>query len=231
MYLLFHYFSALDRIELNDMFLNLGVALSEDRLESLMNEFDTNRDGSIDLDEFKSIRYSIISTQSQESSSSTWGLIPAETYQQTQEKEKFTWSSMRGSFRKALRRASVSKKMNVAFRVSDIDRIEDIGKCYGQTFDSECAKITFAIYLKGVNTPLVMTCSKAGHVDAWMEAFRNCITGLKSQAPQQRSFRNSSEFTFDRQHAGLINGLPKEKDQSFKRGSLAQWRGSSVDWD
>ena len=85
---------------------------------------------------------------------------------------------------KTIRNRNVKlRRLDVAYRMSDIDRIENISVCHGGgDFDSDCGKLTFAIYLKypkGVENPLeriptnplVMTCSKPAVVSAWMEAF------------------------------------------------------------
>ena len=151
-------FSALDRHKLNDMFKDMGIKLRQGTLDDLMNKFDTDHDGSIDVEGFKSMLESMKEPE------------------QPQQRGRLTWGTIIGAnIKKALGKKSVTRKLDVAFRMSDIDRIEHIDFAQGDTFDQHCAKLTFALYLKGVESPLTMTCSKPCYVQAWMEAFRTCI--------------------------------------------------------
>lgn len=211
--------------------------LSEDTLDNLMDKFDSNHDGSVDLNEFKFMLEGMKEpAQPQEGVRSSWTSKPAKGPLKKGRKKRLTLGDMASNFVKALQsdKTSVTRKLDVAFRMTDIDRIENIGVCHGDIFDQECAKLTFALYLKGVENPLVMTCSKRGHVGAWMEAFRTCIKSLKSQRPSERTFRNSNPFTHS--HVGLITGLPElPKEKRSEPQSEQSKRGystlsSRIDW-
>jgi len=79
-----------------------------------------------------------------------------------------------------------------------------------------------------------VTCAKPGHVEAWMEAFRICITSVQSRSVVIPSNAQPEESNCDscHPHSGLICGVrdpPKEKVRT-NRSSLGKWLGSSVVW-
>lgn len=214
----------------------MGMTLSKSTIDSLMKRFDCNSDGSIDLNEFMLM----LRTVKKDSKLSN------------KENDGFSWASLGTKLRNAIGKATVTRKLDIAFQMADIAKIEHIGLCYGNDFDKECAKLTFALYLRGVDDPLVITCAKPGHVEAWMEAFRTCITGLMSQQHQQQdptperhqTWGCSSSFSIEpddppsvvdyRSHSGFIIGAPelpkKKKRNKANRTSIEKWRHSSVDW-
>lgn len=248
--------AALDRYEISDLFQGMGMALSKSTIDSLMNKFDSNSDGCIDLNEFMLMLMTIKKDPKLLSK---------------KEKDGFSWGSLGTKLRNAIgkdalgKARTVTRKLDIAFQMSDIAKIENIGLCHGNDFDQEFAKLTFAVYIRGVDNPLVLTCAKPGHVEAWMEAFRTCIAGLVSQQHQQQqqdptryfperqswgayaSRGCSSSFSIEpddhppsvvdyRSHSGFIEGapeMPKEKKKvrnKANRTSLDKWRHSSIDW-
>jgi len=193
----------LDRYEVRDVFQSMGMALSDTTLDSLMNKFDSDSSGSIDLEEFKSMLNGINNPQEQEAST-----------------RRLPWGAL---VKKAKGRARVLKKLDVAFQMSDIGRIEKIGECHDD--DSDWARMSFALYLKNVDEPLVITCAKPGHVDPWMETFRTCISSIKSLDESVAAERYCSS----RRIYGLRD-LKKEPCLRRHRSSRDDWRGTTVDW-
>lgn len=156
-------------------------------LDLMMNRFGMNSNGLIDLNEFKAMLHHGIQEHHQEKQC---GLGP--------------WLKKALGNKKTKRRSTLGKqkklrKLDVAYCMSDIDKIVDVGRCYGaDVFDPDCAHLTFAVYIKNMKEPLVITCSKHGQVQAWMESFCTCIRGLKSLLPHPKPhFGNPSQDNLD----------------------------------
>lgn len=215
----------------------MGIPLSKDTLDRLMDRFDSDSDGSIDLNKFKTMLHHGMKEEPQqheEESCQTKGRPP--------------W--LKKALGKKQKKKGVSakkklRKIDAAYCMSDIDKIIDVGLCYGaDEFDPDCAKLTFAVYIKNMKDPLVVTCSKSGQVEAWMDAFRTCITSLKSQippqpggpilgSPSQQSHLLDHDRRYNASHSGLITGLPdlpRERSKSHDKMLDRDSRGSAIDW-
>lgn len=207
---------SLDRCEIREFFRGTGMALSETALDGLLNKFDSDSDGTISLNEFKSIVHEMHHKPETQSNGNLW-------------------RSLGTKLRRALGRTSVTRRLDVAFQMADIRKIENISIIHGnktKTFsDSEWAQLTLAVYIKGVIEPLLVTCAKPGHVEAWMEAFNTCITSLKSRSLGVAS-NTLPEESIDHSHAGLICGVrdSQNEEKQTNRTSLGKWLGSTVDW-
>ena len=204
------------------MFESMGITISPHTLESMMKQYDNDSDGSIDLEEFKSMVHGMKD-------------VPQESRQSG-----LRWlKKALGKSKKLSVASKKTRKLDVAYCMSDIDKVIDVGMCYGDEFDPDSAKLTWAIYIKKVKDPLVITCSKPGQVEAWMDAFRTSIRGLKSQLPPPEpstSGRPSyldphNDARFNASHAGFITGLPEPVRQPKKnrREDLEKF-GSRLDW-
>eukprot|EP00579_Thalassiosira_antarctica_P028424 CAMPEP_0202015980 /NCGR_PEP_ID=MMETSP0905-20130828/33372_1 /ASSEMBLY_ACC=CAM_ASM_000554 /TAXON_ID=420261 /ORGANISM="Thalassiosira antarctica, Strain CCMP982" /LENGTH=83 /DNA_ID=CAMNT_0048576269 /DNA_START=30 /DNA_END=281 /DNA_ORIENTATION=- len=68
---------------------------------------------------------------------------------------------------------------------------------------SELAPLTLVVYLKDVRVPLVVTCAKPGHAEAWEEAFCKCM---------------ESQGAGDTLTDGCCND------------SLEEWNSSTIEW-
>ena len=139
----------------------MGMTLSETGLDGLMKRFDSGSDGTVSFDEFKSMMHKL-------------GEEPED------EENDYFWLGLGRKLKRALTKNGVTRKLDVAFQMSDIERIENMGVCRSNEtkmlVDSDLAPLTLAIYLNGVRHPLVVMCSKPAHVEAWVEAFRICFT-------------------------------------------------------
>ena len=227
-FLLFHpsITLALDKYEIIELFQSMGITISEDTLENMMKKYDNDSDGSIDLEEFKSMVHGMKDVP-QESSRQTCGL---------------TWlkKALGKSKKLSIVAAKKMRKLDAAYCMSDIGKVIDVGICYGDEFgDPHSAKLTWAIYIKNVKDPLVITCSKPGQVDAWMDAFRTSIRGLKSQLPPPEPTTTAghsyldmeNDPRFNSSHSGLITGLPEPVRQSNKnRREDFEKFGPRLDW-
>ena len=192
----------------------MGIALSDTTLDSLMTKFDSDSNGSINMEEFKTM---MMSGMANHNSSQPPIVVAAEA---------FSWGAL---VRKALgnkaHHCAATRKLDVAFQISDIKIIEKIGECHND--DSDWARMSFALYLNHASEveepPLVVTCAKPGHVDPWMETLRTCITSM-----EKLDHRTHVEDEFC-SNLGRIH-VKKEQKQRKKRSSLWEWKGSTVDW-
>lgn len=168
-----------------------------------MERFDSDSDGTISLDEFKAMMN--------------------ELNGQSPEGRGNFWRGLSGRLRRALSKDSINCKLDAAFKLSDVDRVETMEESYARggmkLLDSETSALTFAIHLtdgavSGSNrNPLFITCSKPGHTDAWVEAFRivmawNCPTV----------------------DWGAGEGRGKEEPDIGLESFHSDWRCSTIDW-
>jgi len=157
---------SLDRWEITDFFRRMGMSLNETVLDELMKRFDSNRDGVVSLDEFKEVMRKL-------------------QKQLDHHNLKASWSG----FVKAVTKDSDTCKLDVAYQVSDIDYVKNMGSCENEELKmivgEDLAPFTLAVYLKGVQVPLLVICTKAGHVEAWARAFCKCMQmqGLDGTQP------------------------------------------------
>lgn len=92
------------------------------------------------------------------------------------------------SFRKTLlgklSQSNVKRKLDVAFPLTDIDRVESLNICFSsktQTFArSSWANVSFAVFLRSLKDPLILVCSKPEQREAWLDAFRMSLVNYKS---------------------------------------------------
>lgn len=195
----------LDRSEIRNSFRRSGIALSESSLNTLMRRLDKDSDGEVSVEEFKAAMMQELE-----------GIAPSDT-----RLTGFSWRSLGTKFKRNLAKDGVRRKLDAAFQMSDIEKIEHVGLCHGDNKSTEVglAQQTFAIYLRGVADPLVVTCAKPGHVEPWMEAFRKCIDNLKLHPDASVG------------HAGLIHGVNLKKGKvKTNRKSVEKWRGDAIDW-
>jgi len=141
---------SLDRCEISDFFRSVGMTLNDTVIDKLMNKIDADSDGEITIDEFESAMLGLEDKGSG---------------------KKISLLSSWASFFEALTNDSDKQKLDVAFQMSEIDTIVDMHGTAG----TELGPLTFAVYLKGGNDPLLVKCAKPGHVGAWEEAFSRCI--------------------------------------------------------
>jgi len=170
---------SLDRCEIGDFFRSVGMTLDDTVIDKLMNRIDADCDGEITIDEFESAMLGIEDKGSGKGRSilSSWA-----------------------SFFEALTNDSDKQKLDVAFQMSEIDTIVDMHGTAG----TELGPLTFAVYLKGGNAPLLVKCTKPGHVGAWEEAFSKCI------------------------QMDAANGV--QSDKASTNSNAAFWEESGVDW-
>jgi len=148
---------SLDRSEICDYFRGIGMALSKTTLDGLMNRFDSDSDGTISLEEFTSMMNDL---------------------QGKPDVKQTFWRGIGGALKRALTTNGITRKLDAAFQMSDIERIENMGDWDSKEtklfVDPELAPLTLAVYIKDARHPLMVMCSKPGHVEAWVEAFRVC---------------------------------------------------------
>ena len=209
--------SALDRSDIRDFFRSMGMTLSKTVLDGLMKRFNSDSDGTVSFDEFKSMMHKL-------------GKKPED------DQNGSFWRGLGRKLKKALTKNGVTRKLDVTFQMSDIERIEKISICRSnetQMFaDSEWVQLTFAIYLKGLKDPLVVMCSKPGHAEAWEEAFCKCMELQGADDTQKCCNYAPEEWHSSTIDWGDYDGTKEERHSISKRETnpVSDWQCSTVDW-
>lgn len=212
-----NFIAALDRGEINDFFHRMGMPLSGPALNHIMNQYDLDSNDAISWNEFKA-------------------MVPKPKVP-TRE-ERLSWTSIGMSVRNAIGRTGLSQKLDAAFQLDDVKKIENLGVCHSRRTeifaDSEWAPLTFAVQLKGGGTPLLVTCAKPGHVEAWMEVFHSCVTreGIPPDNAQREELPSASSL------GTIWMARTLQKKRTRDRTSLQDWyrcQGSkgktkTIDW-
>mmetsp|Transcript_11818 Transcript_11818/g.25916 ORF Transcript_11818/g.25916 Transcript_11818/m.25916 type:complete len:605 (-) Transcript_11818:1148-2962(-) len=153
----------LDRCELREVFKGMGVPIGELALSDIMERFDIDQDGTIELAEFESVMHEL----------------------EPKKEETWSWGKLGDKLKRLFNHAET--KLQCAFPLSDIEKVESINICYSEATqmfaNSSWTELVFAIYIKGREDPLIMVCSKPEHRLAWVDAFRTCYVksiGLKA---------------------------------------------------
>ncbi len=150
----------IDRCELREIFLGMGVPIGEIALSEVMHKIDTDEDGTITFDEFESAMQELAPTPPKEK------------------------KSLFGSFTQRLRNSFVSssdlqRKLECACLFTDLKKIECLSICHSAKTrmfaQSSFGSLSFAIHVRGQEQPMVLMCSKPEHKDAWINAFKVCI--------------------------------------------------------
>ena len=149
----------IDRCELREIFLGMGVPIGEGGLSEIFHRVDTDSDGFINFDELQCAMLELTPTPKKEKT--LFGTMGK------------TLTNMFSS------KDSVQRKLDGAYLLSDIERIEGLNTCHSAKTrmfaESSFADLSFAVIVKGQEQPLVMICSKPEHKDAWLNAFKVCI--------------------------------------------------------
>jgi hypothetical protein len=92
--------------------------------------------------------------------------------------------SLRKTLLGKLSQSDVKRKLDVAFPLTDIDRVESLNICCSSTTQifahSSLANISFAVFLRSRKHPLLLACSKPEQREAWVDAFRICLVNSRS---------------------------------------------------
>ena len=91
--------------------------------------------------------------------------------------------SLFGNLRKTLMgglsKSDIKRKLDMAFPLSDVERVESLHICHSAKTEmfanSSWAQISFAIFIRSRNHPLILVCSKPEHREAWISAFKVCL--------------------------------------------------------
>lgn len=191
---------SLDRSEVRSSFIGMRMPLDESVLDEVITKFDTDSDGKISFEEFKS-------------------MMPV--------KGAF-WGGLGGKLKDVFSRDRVTRKLDVAFQLSDIDGIENTGAHQIEQTEPiahpELALFDFAVHVQGVSEPLTLMCSKPGHAQAWVEAFQTCIASNKSNSAggNDPGVEEGGDFKRD---------TMEEKTAPIKSGRhVVDWGDSRIDW-
>ncbi len=149
----------IDRCELREIFLGMGVPIGEIALTEIMHKIDTDEDGSITFDEFESAMKELSPT-------------PKE--------EKTFFGSLGKRFKNAFGSSlDVQRTLECAYLLTDVEKIECLSVCHSAKTrmfaQSSFGSLSFAIHVRGQEQPMVLICSKPEHKDAWINACKVCI--------------------------------------------------------
>ena len=127
-------------------------------------------------------------------------------------------------------------KVQSAFLLSDIDRIESLGiwkfreiKMHlSRSKEFAHSEKAFAIFITDRISPIIVICASKDEMLSWMDAFRVCITGQKSKAlGKSRTSVTREGVVFG------INNTRRLRSSASERifGGSVDWDEDSVDWD
>ena len=152
----FHTLKAIDRAEVRRSFDQMRMPIDESTIDDVIARFDADSDGKISLDEFQSIMA-----------------------MKDAGRKKGFWGGMGNILKNAFSKDGVTRKLDVSFKLSDIERVENVGTLPNDEAeliaDPDMAQFTIALFLKGTKQALTLSCSKPGHVEAWVQAFQRGI--------------------------------------------------------
>ena len=174
----------------------MGMQLSSQTLIDLMKRFDSDSDGTISLEEFKAMM---------------------EELQRHKKEGRNFWSGIGKQLKRVVSKKGVTRKLEIAFEMRHIDRVEKLAdnrKLAKKYVARELAPLALAIYFKGLDDPMVVMCSKPGHVDAWVEALRITTTWALENVDW-----GADEVAKDGRAAAMERG-----------GIRNSWRCSTIDW-
>lgn len=86
------------------------------------------------------------------------------------------FSNLRKTLLGGLSQSDIKRKLDVAFPLSNIERVESLHICHSAktaTFaNSSWAEVAFAIFIRFRKCPLIFVCSKPEQREAWVDAFK-----------------------------------------------------------
>lgn len=189
-----------------------------------MTRFDSDSDGIISLDEFKAMM---------------------EELQGTKQDGQNFWQGLGQKIKSVMSNKGVTRKLELAFQMSDIDNVEKVEKLIENDkhmrryVGKDLASLCIAVNLKNMKEPMIIVCSKPDHVDAWVEAFNIChVWGLENidwagsselQKEETPPLAVQSDWRCSTIDWGL--GDDEVEDQlTFSKSDVDQFKCSAVDW-
>ena len=162
----------------------MQVPVGEKALDNIMERFDANGDGVIDLKEFQE------ACEEQQPKNARWGYLGAVVG------DKIRHSLGGGD----------PPKVAGAYDYRDVEGVDSLNISYDTTNElfatSSWAETVFAVRLRGKDVPLVLVCAKPEQRLAWVEALTTCVA-------QSMRCRAASELHAARER---IASLEKEND-------------------
>lgn len=158
----------IEKKELQQMFLSLGVPVTDEAMENIIQRFDIDGDHEISYDEFKKVMHELEPTLEDKSLLGRLSLFG----KQVQKKITTTGDGK-------LDRA----KLDRAYLFKDIDYIESIGvsssKSTNHIAHSAIKDLAFAVFPKSGSDEMIFICSKPEQRMAWIDALSTCLINSK----------------------------------------------------
>lgn len=166
------------RTEVGGYLRGSGQRVKEDALDCFLRQYDVDPDGSITLEGFGSMMREMRANREPPPPSDGWGFFSS-FWSSTVPKPQpdgVSWRSLDKSIRGALGRTDLPQKLEVAFQLADIEKIETLRSPHYEPFsDPVCTHVTLAVHIKGLEEPLMLTYEDPSHAEAWAAAFGACI--------------------------------------------------------
>ncbi|KAL7499451.1 hypothetical protein ACHAWT_006986 [Skeletonema menzelii] len=167
----------IDRCELREIFVGMGVPVGERALSEIMRKIDTDEDGTITFDEFEHAMQELAPT-------------PKE--------EKTLFGSLGKRITKYLSSSDMQRKLECAYMLADVEKIECLSMYHSAKTrmfaESSFGDLSFAIHVKDQEQPLVLICSKPEHRDAWINAFKICMINSVQNATDKSAKQMRAEI-------------------------------------
>lgn len=152
---------ALDKYEIMELFRSIGMTLTTETLDNLFKLLDSDGDGTIDLEEFQAM---LDGEMEPSGNAKRGGMSWIQKAIIGHQSQRHVMGSQQGT------------KLDAAHRMADVEKVVDHANIFDEDVDdaelhiedqhyeseNEYAKqmLSFSIYLKDKDDPLVMTCSK-----------------------------------------------------------------------
>ena len=145
-------------------------------------------------------------------------------------RRRFFWKALAAKV--ARKGRNEKRKLDAAFRLDDVEKIENLAFSPGDEEESSSAgdaeriRSTLAVHVKGESEPILVHCGKPGHAVAWMETFSTCLGSFKAHFPARFAPAEG-----DAARRGLLIG-PDEAPKCKKRDrrSRKAFLKSPISW-
>ena len=156
----------IEKMELKQMFLSLGVPVSDEAMENIIERFDVDGDREISFDEFQKVMHELQPTLEDKS------LLGRLSHFGKKVQKQINTSLTTGD-----------RKLDKAYLFKDIEYIESIGVSSSASTkhiaNSSFKDLAFAVFPKSGNEEMIFICSKPEQRMAWMDALSTCLINSK----------------------------------------------------
>ena len=154
----------IEKKELRQMFMSLGVPVSDEAMENIIERFDVDGDHEISYSEFEKVMHELGPTNEDKSLLGRLSLFGRKVQEQ-------------------INITTGDGKLDKAYLFKDIDYIESIGVSSSASTkhiaSSAFKDLAFAVFPKGGGEEMIFICSKPEQRMAWIDALSTCLINSK----------------------------------------------------